>query len=58
MANMSDSIPRNPMDKVERSKPRKDEVKRTEPEAFTVDEMRHVLSCLEDEPLKWQVYLR
>jgi len=58
MAYMNDLIPQNPMDKVERPKPRKDEVKRTEPEAFTVDEMRHILSCLEGEPLKWQVYLR
>lgn len=58
MAYISDVISQNPMEKVERPKPRKDEIKQTEPESFTVDEMRKILSCLAGEPLKWQVYLR
>ena len=54
MAYLGDVIDRNPMDKVERPKPRKDEIKASEPEAFTVDELRHIMRCLEKEPLKWR----
>lgn len=54
MAFMTDVIGRNPMDKVERPKPRKDERKSTEAEAYTVDELRRILSYLEQEPLKWR----
>ena len=58
MAYMSDLIPKNPMDRVERPKPRKDEVQTQEPEAYTVEEMGYILSCLEKEPLKWQALIR
>ena len=58
MAYMADVIPRNPMDKVERPRPRKDEVKASEPEAYTADELRYILTCLKQEPLKWQAYIR
>lgn len=58
MAYMADVIPRNPMDKVERPRPRKDEVKVTEPEAYAADELRYILTCLKQEPLKWQAYIR
>ena len=58
MAYLSDVIPKNPMDKVQRPKPRKDEIKCAEVEAFTADELRHIISCLEREPLKWQVMIR
>lgn len=58
MAYLSDIIPKNPMDKVERPKQRKDEVRTQEPEAYTVEEVQHILSCLEREPLKWQAMIR
>lgn len=54
MAYLSDNIPRNPMDKVERPKPRKDEVKNTEPEAYTVAEVQKIIAALNNEPLKWR----
>lgn len=57
MAYLSDTIARNPMDKVERPKPRKDEVHGNEVEAYTVEEVCYLLKCLENEPLKWQVFL-
>lgn len=58
MAYLGDVIDRNPMDKVERPKPRKDEIKASEPEAFTVDELRYIMECLEKEPLKWRALMR
>lgn len=54
MAYMGDMIERNQMDKVERPKPRKDEVRKDGVEAFTASELRYVLSCLDKEPLKWR----
>lgn len=50
----TDKIDRNPMDKVDRPQPRKDEVKTDEVEAYTVEELQHILSCLDQEPLKWR----
>ena len=41
MAYLADLIDRNPMDKVQRPRPRKDEVKTQEAEAYTVEEIRH-----------------
>lgn len=58
MAYMADVVDRNPMDKVERPRPRKDEIKASEPEAFTVDELRYILNCLEQEPLRWRALIR
>ena len=58
MAFLADTIPKNPMHKVERPKPRKDEARHDEVEAYTVEEVRHILSCLDKEPLKWQVLVR
>ena len=58
MAYLSDAIERNPMDKVERPKARKDEKLNTEVEAFTVDELRYIFDCLEGEPLKWRALVR
>lgn len=54
MAYMGDMIPRNPMDKVERPKPRKDEIKVDSPLAYTSVEVKRIMECLEHEPLKWQ----
>lgn len=57
-AYMADEIEKNPMDKVQRPAPRKDEIKSTEAEAYTVEEMRYILECLDSEPLKWQALIR
>ena len=54
MAYRGDMVPRNPMDKVDRPKPRKDEVKTTAPDALTASEIHRVLEAVADEPLKWQ----
>ena len=58
MAYLSDVIPQNPMDKVERPKQRKDEVRPAEPEAYTIEEVQHIFACLEKEPLKWQALIQ
>lgn len=58
MAYMSDIIERNPMDKVTRPVPRKDEVRATEAAALTVPELKNVLEALRHEPLKWQALVR
>ena len=59
MAYLSDMIQRNPMDKVARPLPRKDEIREAEAQALTVEDLRAVLDALESEPLKWRalVYL-
>ena len=54
MAYLADTIPRNPMDKVARPVPRKDEIRATEAQALTVEELQAVLAALETEPLKWR----
>ena len=54
MAYLNDMIDRNPMDKVERPKTRKDEIKAAEPEAYTAEEVQKILTALEKEPLKWR----
>lgn len=54
MAYLSDVIPRNPMDKVARPVPRKDEIRATEAQALTVEELQTVMEALEAEPLKWR----
>lgn len=58
MAFLDDSVPINPMLKVKRPAPRKDEAPKDESEkALTVKELRYVLVCVENEPLKWQAYV-
>jgi len=54
MAYLGDMIDRNPMDKVERPKPRKDEVKADGPLAYTPAEVQKIITGLKREPLKWQ----
>ncbi len=54
MAYLGDMIDRNPMDKVERPKPRKDEVKTDGPQSYTPPEVQKIIAGLEQEPLKWQ----
>lgn len=58
MAYMDGTIDRNPMDKVQRPRPRKDEQITTEPEAYTAEEVKEILGYLKNEPLKWQVLIR
>ena len=55
MATMEDAIDRNPMDKVEAPKRRKDELKH-EIEAFTSEEIAHIRECFRKEPLKWRTF--
>ena len=58
MAFMDDSIPVNPMLKVKRPAPRKDEAPKAESEkALTAKELARVLACVEHEPLRWQAYI-
>ena len=54
MAYLEDMIDRNPMDKVERPKPRKDEAQDDGPLAYTPAEVQRIIAALEREPLKWQ----
>lgn len=58
MAYMTDVVPIDPMDKVERPKPRKNELKDADVEAYTVEEVQRIFTALEREPLKWRVLLR
>ena len=58
MAFMDDSIPISPMLKVKRPSPRKDEkVEEESSKALTAKELKTVLSCVAQEPLKWQAYI-
>ena len=58
MAYRSDTIPLNPMDKVDRPKPRKDEQpKEEEDKAYTAPVLHRILQCLKGEPLKWRCYV-
>lgn len=58
MAFMDDSIPVNPMLKVKRPAPRKDEAPKEESDkAYTAKELAQILSCAAQEPLKWQTYI-
>lgn len=57
MAYLGDMIDRNPMDKVERPKPRKDEIKADGPLAYTPAEIQQIITSLEREPLKWQALI-
>jgi len=58
MAFLDDSIPMNPMLKVKRPAPRKDEQPKEESDkAYTVQELAYILSCAAQEPLQWQTYI-
>ena len=58
MAFLDDSIQENPMLRVTRPKPRKDEhVKEESEKAYTVQQLHHILKCLDNEPIKWQAYI-
>lgn len=58
MAFLDDSIPMNPMLKVRRPAPRKDEQPKEESDkAYTVQELAYILSCAAQEPPQWQTYI-
>lgn len=58
MAFLDDTITINPMMKVKRPAPRKGEKGRDESEkAYTVQQLCHILQCLENESLKWRTYI-
>ena len=57
MAYLGDMIERNPMDKVERPKPRKDEAKPAQASAYTAAEVQTIMTSLEGEPLKWRALI-
>lgn len=58
LAYMTDVIERNPMDKVERPRPRKGEKNEAAASAYTAKELQHILSCLNDEALKWRTMVQ
>ncbi len=58
MAYLGDMIPKNPMDKVERPKPRKDEIQAAEPQAYTAAEIKQLFDVLDTEPLKWRALVQ
>lgn len=52
------SIEMNPLLRVRRPAPCKDEVvKKESDKALTVKELKYVLACVEQEPLKWRVFI-
>ncbi len=58
MAFLDDTIKANPMLKVKHPAPRKDEKAQAESEkAYTVQQLHHILQCLQREPLKWRAYI-
>lgn len=58
MAFLDDTIKANPMLKVKRPTPRKEEKAQDESEkAYTVQQLHYILQCLENESLKWQTYI-
>lgn len=58
MAFDDETIQANPMFRVSRPKQGKDAAGgEKEAQAYSVDEVRKILSCLEQEPLKWRVYI-
>ncbi len=54
---LAESIERNPMDRVQRPKPRKEEKKPDGVEAYTAEEIRTIMEALDSEPLKWRCFI-
>ena len=57
MAYLSDTIDRNPMDKVAKPLPKKGEAERKKVNALTVPELQTVMAALEREPLQWRTLI-
>ena len=59
MANRDDTVPCNPMEKVNRPAQNKDAKKPSEADkALTVEQLGYLLKCLSEAPLKWQTYIQ
>ena len=56
-AYMEHMIMPNPMDFVSRPKATKAEGKKNEVESYTESELQHILSCLNNEPVKWKTMI-
>lgn len=52
-----DIIDKNPMDKVERPKAPDVQNITYQPEFFTLEEVQHILSSLDNAPMKWKIYI-
>ena len=50
-------IQSNPMELVDRPKPRKEEQKKKQPDTCSIEEVRYIWDCLEKEPLKWKTLI-
>lgn len=58
MAYKDDTICKNPMDKVDRPNQKKDDKAITEADkALFEDDLIYILECVQNEPLKWQVFM-
>lgn len=57
MAYKQDLIEKNPMNKVDRPSPRKDEGKDDTVKSLSVDQVKKLLSIMNEEPLKWNAYI-
>lgn len=59
MAYLQDLIERDPMDKVLLPKMKQEEkMKHQEIQSYTKEEVQYILKCLENEPLKWQIFVK
>lgn len=58
MAYMGDVVPVNPMDKVERPKARKGEIKDKDVKFYSAEEVQRIFVALENEPLKWRTLMQ
>lgn len=58
MAFWDEILDSNPMDRVQRPRQRKDSDRKQEVEAFTLDELKTIITYLDAEPLKWNTFSR
>ena len=56
-ATLIDVVAVNPMIKVERPKPSKDEKVSADPPSYSAEELIYILEYLQNEPLQWQAYV-
>lgn len=56
-AYMKDLIERTPMDKVQKPRQTKEKLKDKAAEAFTNEEIKQIIRCIQSEKLKWQTYI-
>ena len=57
-AYLDETIEKNPMDRVNRPKPRSDEEIRSDEEKwYSAEELAYILKSVENEPLKWRAYI-